>query len=88
MADNDPKELPTLRRRLDSEGAFVPGRRLHWGEIKSLIRGRPDEACDLALELRDSLLEIAPELAETIAFKRCVATGPTGPTVLSAATYV
>lgn len=42
--------------------------RLDWDEIEKLFRGWPGEACDLALALRDLVLEVGPELAETIAF--------------------
>jgi hypothetical protein len=42
--------------------------RLSWDEIEKLLKGWPDEACDLALALREFVLEVAPELAETIAF--------------------
>ncbi|MBU0637641.1 MAG: DUF1801 domain-containing protein [Planctomycetes bacterium] len=43
--------------------------RLNCDQIAQLFQDWPDEACDLALELRDLVLEIAPELDETIAFK-------------------
>ena len=46
----------------------MPGQRLAWNEIEKLFRSWPGEACDLALELRDFVLEVAPEVAETIAF--------------------
>jgi hypothetical protein len=42
--------------------------RLDWNDIEKLLKGWPDEACDLALTLRDLVLEVGPELAETIAF--------------------
>ena len=46
----------------------MPGQRLDWSQIEKVFRGWPGEACDLALELRDFVLEVAPELAETVAF--------------------
>ena len=41
---------------------------LDGSEITKLFASWPDEACDLALELREFIQEIAPELSETIAF--------------------
>ena len=46
----------------------MPSPRLGGDAIANLLRPWPDEVCDLALELRDFVLETAPELAETIAF--------------------
>jgi len=42
--------------------------RLAGNEIAELLRGWPGELCDLALELRNFVLEVAPELDEGIAF--------------------
>jgi hypothetical protein len=42
--------------------------RLSGDEIAKLLNGWPDELCDLALEVREFVLQVAPELAETIAF--------------------
>ncbi len=41
---------------------------LDWNDIAHLIKDWPGELCDLALELRDFVLETAPDLAETISF--------------------
>ncbi len=46
----------------------MPSQRLDGDAITNLLRPWPDEVCDVALELRDFVLETAPELAETIAF--------------------
>ena len=46
----------------------MSSQRLDGDAIASLLRPWPDEVCDLALELRDFVLETFPELAETIAF--------------------
>lgn len=46
----------------------MSGQRLAWGEIAKLIEGWPDEPRELALELRDLVLEAGPELAEKVAF--------------------
>ena len=46
----------------------MPSQRLDGDAITNLLRPWPDEGCDVALELRDFVLETAPELAETIAF--------------------
>ena len=42
--------------------------RLGGSEIAKVLEGWPDEACDLALELRDFVLKTAPEVAEKVAF--------------------
>lgn len=42
--------------------------RLTVDEIAHLIRNWPGELCDLAIELRDFVLEVAPEAAEKVAF--------------------
>ena len=42
--------------------------RLTGSEIAKLLERWPNELCDLALELREFVLGVAPELAETIAF--------------------
>ena len=42
--------------------------RLDGHKIADLLRGWPDEVCDLALELRDFVLAVASELSETIAY--------------------
>ncbi|MBN2562675.1 MAG: DUF1801 domain-containing protein [Phycisphaerae bacterium] len=46
----------------------MPPRRIQGEEVARLLEGWPDEVCDLALELREFVLQIAPELDETIAF--------------------
>ncbi|MFH1748770.1 MAG: DUF1801 domain-containing protein [Planctomycetota bacterium] len=46
----------------------MPSERLSPAQIAELLKDWPDEACDLALELRDFVLEVTPQLAETIAF--------------------
>jgi hypothetical protein len=42
--------------------------RLSGNDIAKLLNDWPDELCDLALELREFVLQVAPDLAETIAF--------------------
>ena len=42
--------------------------RLDGSEIADLIRDWPNEVCDLALELREFVLKVAPEVSETVAF--------------------
>ena len=46
----------------------MPSQRLDGEAIANLLRPWPNEVCDLALELREFVLETDPELAETIAF--------------------
>ena len=43
--------------------------RLDGSAIAALFRDWPEDYCDLALELRDFVLDVGPDLAETIAFK-------------------
>ena len=47
----------------------MPRERLEGNEIATLMRDWPDDVCDFALELREFVLEVAPEVSETIAFK-------------------
>ena len=44
------------------------GKRLEGHEIAALMRDWPNEVCDLALELREFVLKVAPEVDEKIAF--------------------
>ena len=46
----------------------MAGERLTVDEIARLMRDWPGELCDLAIELRDFVLEVAPEAAEKVAF--------------------
>lgn len=46
----------------------MSGRRLDWSEIANLVESWPDEPREWALELREVVLRIGPELAETVAF--------------------
>jgi len=46
----------------------MPARRLNWSEIEKLIDGWDGDASDLALALRDFILEAAPEVTESAAF--------------------
>ncbi len=57
----------------------MPHQRLDWNEIEQLFTTWPGETCDLALELRDFVLQVAPELAETIAFNALCYSKPDQP---------
>ena len=46
----------------------MPGKGLEGHEIAELMRDWPNEVCDLALELREFVLKVAPEADEKIAF--------------------
>ncbi len=46
----------------------MQAKRLEPSEIAALIRGWPGDFGDLALALRDLILDVGPDLAETVAF--------------------
>jgi len=48
--------------------AIMSTKRLDWSEIEGIIEGWSGETCDLALELREFVLEVAPEAAECVAY--------------------
>ena len=54
--------------RSQKESSTLSQQHLTGTDIAKLLNDCPNELCDLALELREFVLEVAPELAETIAF--------------------
>jgi hypothetical protein len=57
-----------MRKRKDAQSESSQPERLQAGEIARVMEGWPDDVSDLAWELRDVVLKIGPDLAETVAF--------------------
>jgi len=53
--------------------------RLNWDEISNLMDPWPADLQDLAVELRDLVLDTAPQVAETVAFNALCYHKPDGP---------